>query len=96
MAFGLTWVLWGRHMYVGSDPSSILALKYARDMSMAEICVLCSDLGSRTCRRLPSMSVAANDNIVRNDSSGGVGAQIASSPGCLICRATSRDLTFGF
>ena len=60
-------------MYVGSDASSMFALKYARDMSMAEICVLCSDLGSRTCRRLPSMSVAANYNIVRSDSSGGVG-----------------------
>ena len=66
----------GRHTYVGFDPSSILALKYARDMSMADICVLCSDLGSRTCRRRPAMSVAAKDNIVRSDFSGGVGAKI--------------------
>ena len=85
----------GRHKYVGSDPSSILALKYARDMSMADICVLCSDRGSRTCRRLPVISVAANDRIVRRDSSGGVGAKIASSPGCRICLATSRDLMLG-
>ena len=41
------------------------------------------------------MSVLANDIIVLRDSNGGVGAKIASSPGCRIWRATSRERMFG-
>ena len=66
--------------YVGLSFSPMLALKYALEMSMADIWVLRSDLGSRICAALPSRSVLANDMIVLSDSIGGVGAKMASSP----------------
>ena len=76
-------------------PSSMLSLKYALERSMAEICVLRSDAGSRTCGARPSMSVLATEMIILSDSSGGVGAKIASSPGCWILRATNSARMFG-
>ena len=51
----------GRHTYVGSDPSSLLASKYAREMSMADICVLLSDLGSLICLARPGIFDAATE-----------------------------------
>ena len=60
------------------------ALQFTNDMvTSAEIYVLRSDLGFLSCLARSVMSVAANDTIVRNDSNGGVGANIACSPGCL-------------
>ena len=39
---------------------------------------------------------SANDNTLLRASSGGASANVASSPACLICLATSRLLTLGF
>ena len=84
----------GNMTYVGLS-SSVDALKYAREMSTADICVRRSELPSRICRGLSGRSVAAIDRTLRRASMGGVGAKIASSPACRICRATSLERTLG-
>ena len=69
---------------MGSSSNPVLALKYALEMSMADIWILRSDLTSQIWDDLPSIPVLADEMIVLNDSNGGVGAKIDSSPGYLI------------
>ena len=69
--------------------SSVCALKYALLMSTMRTRVLDSLFGSRSWTLPPAKLVVAIDNIMRRDSSGGVGAKIASPPGRRISRAAS-------
>ena len=85
----------GNCTYTGSF-SLVLALKYARLISISKICVRSSPCGSRQCFLEPTKSVAAIVRIIRRDSSGGVGAKIASCPACRISLATRRLRMFGF
>ena len=56
------------------------ALKYALEISTAEIGILFSESGSRQHTGRPGRSVAAIEIIERKVSKGGVGAKVASSP----------------
>ena len=47
------------------------------------------------CKGRPGRPDAAIEMLLRSASSGGVGAKIASSPACRICRATNLDRMFG-
>ena len=63
---------------------------------MAEIYMRRSDLGSRTCGNVPSMSLAASDMIVLNRFERAALKQLLPShPDCRIRRARRRDRMFG-
>ena len=59
-------------------------------MSIMDICCLSGEAGSHILRGSPGRFVVAWLRIILSDSSGGVGAKIASSPAVLISLATKR------
>ena len=80
---------------MGSAPSPKLALKSALEVPMAEIRVLRSDVGSRTCGARPPMSVLAKEIIFLSNYNGRVDAKLASSPGCRNWRSSIRERMLG-
>ena len=76
--------------------SSVRALNYARLISMSITCMRSSLSGSYTGLLRPGSSVVAMLSIILNDSSGGVGANMASWPAMRISLATSLLRMFGW
>ena len=84
----------GNSTNIGSS-GFVLALKYAREMSRKDNCILLGCSESQTFQLSPAILVHAKLKTNRSASSGGVGANTLSLPGDLISLATRRDLTLG-